>query len=710
MVDDFGFGAVAKIVSTEDDPTLPLLTFRFFVLSTILSPQTLTISALFHQLASYIGGLFMAWALPKGILNPGPFNIKEHVLISTTASTASASALATGLIASENLYFNKDLGYGAVMWLYQKRCLTLQSPKIVKSIALILCSQLIGYGLAGIYRAILVYPARSYYPSKLSSIALFETLHRSKTHSQKYIRFFSIVFCAIFLWEWIPQFVAPTLVGLSVFCLANQSSQTFTILFGGINSNEGLGLFSICLDWLYISSDPLTLPWSTQVNQMIGLLGCIAAMLGFYYGNVWNSLALPFMGQGIFTESGDIYNQSLILDATGNLNLTAYEEYGQPYFAAITHTLLWNSKEIWDAVKGVPMFGNTDGKSVSSDETAVAENIHYYMMQKTYAEVPQWWYLLLLVISCACAIVVNQAVESGLDWWAFLIAVGLAAFLTLAIGFLFSTTGFNLPTQPFVQLIGGLVKPQNATANMYFTLYGFNTTQQAMNLLMDLKVGQYMKIPARTMFLSQIMGTVIGGVSNYFITNLIVTTQRDVLLTTNGNDIWSGQQVQNYNAQAVTWGALGKQLFGAGAYYQWIPYSFLFGLIAPIPTYVLHQYFPRYGFNYINTAIISWWIGYMTNGINSNLFMYVVLGVVSQFYLRKYFSSWFNQYNYLLAAALDGGTQVAVFIMTFALFGAGGTVVEMPTWALNPDTSNGGFSDYCGMGLANSNTSISTAS
>ncbi|KAJ3277466.1 hypothetical protein HDU79_002465, partial [Rhizoclosmatium sp. JEL0117] len=60
-VDDFGFGAVAKIVSTEDDPTLPLLTFRFFVLSTILSvfggilgqifffkPQTLTISALFH--------------------------------------------------------------------------------------------------------------------------------------------------------------------------------------------------------------------------------------------------------------------------------------------------------------------------------------------------------------------------------------------------------------------------------------------------------------------------------------------------------------------------------------------------------------------------------------------------------------------------------------------------------------------------------------
>ncbi|KAI8617587.1 OPT oligopeptide transporter protein-domain-containing protein [Chytriomyces sp. MP71] len=708
IVDDFGFGAVAKIVSVEDDASLPLLTFRFFVLSLILSvfggilgqifyfkPQTLTISTLFHQLASYFGGIFMAWILPKGTwLNPGPFNIKEHVLIATTASTASSSALATGLIASENLYFNRDLGY-------------------FLSISLILSSQLVGYGLAGLFRSILVYPARAYYPGKLSSIALFEALHRSTRDQSKYVKFFTIVFLAIFIWEWIPQFIAPSLVGFSVFCLANRNSAVFTILFGGINSNEGLGLFSLCFDWLYISSDPLTLPWSTQVNQMIGLAGCVAAMLGFYYGNIWNSLNLPFMGQGIFTSTGDIYNQSLILDSNNNLNVTAYENYGQPYFAgswamqllfnnigitaAVMHVAVWNSSEILEAIKKFRV--QSDSTSNNSDATRVDENIHFYMMAK-YKEVPWWWYAALLVLAMVSGLGVNAAAKSDLDWWCFLIAIAIAAFLVLVIGFLFATTGFNLPTQTLVQLVGGFIRPGNPVANMYFTLWGYQTTAQSLNLLMDLKVAQYMKVPPRAMFISQILGTIVGGVSNYGITKMIVDSQRDVLLTANGNDMWSGQQVQNYNAQAVTWGALSKQLFAAGAYYAWIPYSFVIGFFVPLPTYFLHKYFPHRGFNYINTGIIAWWIGYMTNGINSNLFVYCILGFVSQYYLRRYHACWFNRYNYLLAAALDGGTQVAVFIMTFALFGAGGNgAVQMPYWALNPDTSNGGFSDYCGTAI-----------
>ncbi|POY75912.1 hypothetical protein BMF94_0995 [Rhodotorula taiwanensis] len=47
--------------------------------------------------------------------------------------------------------------------------------------------------------------------------------------------------------------------------------------------------------------------------------------------------------------------------------------------------------------------------------------------------------------------------------------------------------------------------------------------------------------------------------------------------------------------------------------------------------------------------------------------------------------------DYLVSAALDGGTQFFVFIATFALFGAAGNAVEMPNWALNPT----GNLDYC---------------
>ena len=35
----------------------------------------------------------------------------------------------------------------------------------------------------------------------------------------------------------------------------------------------------------------------------------------------------------------------------------------------------------------------------------------------------------------------------------------------------------------------------------------------------------------------------------------------------------------------------------------------------------------------------------------------MLLALFSQFYLRRYCATWFRKYNYLVSAALDGGTQ-----------------------------------------------------
>ena len=52
-----------------------------------------------------------------------------------------------------------------------------------------------------------------------------------------------------------------------------------------------------------------------------------------------------------------------------------------------------------------------------------------------------------------------------------------------------------------------------------------------------------------------------------------------------------------------------------------------------------------------------------------------------------------NQYNYILSAALDGGTQVIVFILSFAVFGAGGQARPFPPyWGNN---WNQGNYDFC---------------
>ena len=45
----------------------------------------------------------------------------------------------------------------------------------------------------------------------------------------------------------------------------------------------------------------------------------------------------------------------------------------------------------------------------------------------------------------------------------------------------------------------------------------------------------------------QLLGTLIGAVFNYIMMNEIVDNQRTILLSVEGSNIWSGQQVQQYN-------------------------------------------------------------------------------------------------------------------------------------------------------------------
>lgn len=82
----------------------------------------------------------------------------------------------------------------------------------------------------------------------------------------------------------------------------------------------------------------------------------------------------------------------------------------------------------------------------------------------------------------------------------------------------------------------------------------------------------------------------------------------------------------------------------------------------------------------------------MSSGINSIILTSIIVGLVSQLWLRQYHPGWYKQYNYLLGGALDGGSQIMIFILSFAVFGASGNPKPFPAWAGNPATGN---IDYC---------------
>jgi hypothetical protein len=85
--------------------------------------------------------------------------------------------------------------------------------------------------------------------------------------------------------------------------------------------------------------------------------------------------------------------------------------------------------------------------------------------------------------------------------------------------------------------------------------------------------------------------------------------------------------------------------------------------------------------------------GALSHGTHSALFLHYAIGIVSQFYLRKYRPNWFIKYNYIMSAGLDGGAQLISFILTFTVLGAGGKAIPFPPyWGNNYQKGN---YDYC---------------
>lgn len=134
-------------------------------------------------------------------------------------------------------------------------------------------------------------------------------------------------------------------------------------------------------------------------------------------------------------------------------------------------------------------------------------------------------------------------------------------------------------------------------------------------------------------------------------------------------------------------------MFSLGRTYSWVVLALPLGLTVPLPFYLLHRLYPKAGFDYFVTPLLCFFLGYLSVGINSSVFVYFLLGFFVQFYVRRRWPRWFIKYNYVLAAAISGGTELLVFLTTFTVQGGSGKAVEFPPyWGNNFHTGN---VDYC---------------
>ena len=228
---------------------------------TLRPGPSVVISALIAQLVALPAGKFLEWVLPttqfntfgfRWSLNPGPFNVKEHTVITIMANAVYSDVYASAIFLTQRSVYG-------------------QRPGVAYQLLLSLSTQLIGYSFAGFARSFLVWPSSMIWPSALVSCALINALNKNWTKvERKHIsrhKFFLLVAVGSALYYFVPGFL---FTGLSVFswvCWIAPQNQTINTLFG---YNTGLGMGFLTFDWSMISwlGSPLVSPVRVHICRL----------------------------------------------------------------------------------------------------------------------------------------------------------------------------------------------------------------------------------------------------------------------------------------------------------------------------------------------------------------------------------------------------------------------------------------------------------
>ncbi|MCJ1310233.1 hypothetical protein MMC25_003895 [Agyrium rufum] len=672
---DYPIPLVARCVSLKNDPTEPILTFRFWFLSTFwvvigcgissfyyFKPYNISLTSYAVQLLAWGMGDMMAKYLPtrqfntfgyRWTLNPGPWNAKEHALIVVAYWGSCYTAYGLGPLSALELYYGKKMGAG---W----------------SIVFLLATQMIGYGFAGLYRDILVRPPKMYYPGVLPNVALFNAMHKDPATTKKSIRFFAIVAVSAFVYEWFPSLIWPMLGSLPLLCYFGHGKWKAYVMGSG---TYGFGLLDVSLDWNYISFlSPLYTPlWSTM-TQVAGAMFAIWLIYPIlYFSNSMNAQNFPPMSSGTWDEDGNKYNISRILTPNFELDQEALDNYSRPFWspsyamyffwgfastaASIFYAALWYGKDNYYALKDA-----WNARRNDYDDP-------YLKLMSFDPRVPHWWYLALLATCSALAFAQIYEAQMDLPWWGLVVIALIAFFLTWPNGILWGVANLQIGMSFIAELIAGGLFPGKPLAVLASLSYGRQILEQNLNLISDYKFGFYMKIPEREMFWGQVWGTLLGPFINYGMMRFIIDHEGPKLTGEVESTAWLALQTRNFYSLSIIWGILGpKVFFAADSPYHWVYYGFVVGAGASILIWGITKLKPSWDLEeWVNPTIFFYGGTLFPIYTTTNFMTSACVALFFMGYMFRYHPVWFRKYNYLLGVGLDCGTQLMQTVMVFCI-------------------------------------------
>ena len=317
---------------------------------------------------------------------------------------------------------------------------------ISSTVTLSLSFQLIGYGLAGLSRRFLVYPSSAVWPNNLATIALNNSFHTNENHvangwKVSQFHFFLYAFGGMFVYFWFPNYIA---VFLSAFSWISWIAPDNIKLAAITGSQSGLGLNPLpTLDWNVVQTTgyPLISPFFSTLNNFMGMFLTFPIIVAIWFTNTWYTAYMPINVNRPYDRFGARYNVSSIVDENGLFDKAAYEAYSPLYLSAsnafiygtyfavypatLVYVYLYHRREILSGFTS--LFRR-------NRERACEPDVHTRLMFQNYSEVPEWWFVVLLLFSITLGMIALLAYPTHATVGSLFMGILLAIIFVVPIG------------------------------------------------------------------------------------------------------------------------------------------------------------------------------------------------------------------------------------------------------------------------------------
>lgn len=164
--------------------------------------------------------------------------------------------------------------------------------------------------------------------------------------------------------------------------------------------------------------------------------------------------------------------------AGGEFRLRAHDLTA--HAAVLTHTLLYNTHELKLGFVGMwrdfkRSWAKLLRREVPADDDAenekMGDDIHYKLMRTNYPEVPEWWFLIITLVSMALSFIC-LGVYTNVSPAVVLVAPIITLIFLIPVGVVTAVSGIEPSLNTISELIGGAFAGGDTMTVQFFRMFG----------------------------------------------------------------------------------------------------------------------------------------------------------------------------------------------------------------------------------------------